>query len=140
MRIPNKLNLALFAMFLILGLILLPFGDYATRIGIAAAAFFVGFVLNAVGVIGGGDVKYIAAMLPYIPPGDLGLFCFILAACLLAAVAVHRIARALPPIRRLVPGWKSWTAGKYFPMGFGLSGGLTAYLAVTAFNLRVGIG
>lgn len=134
MRIANKLNIALFAVFLLSGLILLPFGDYASRIGIAAAALVVGFLLNATGQMGGGDAKFIAAAIPFVDPGDLGVAAFILSACLLAAVVTHRVARAIPAVRNLTPGWKSWMAKK-FPMGLGLAVGLSLYLLVRGFGL-----
>ena len=139
MKIWNGFNISVFCLFLVLGLILLPFGDYLTRIGIALAAFVIGFALNALRVMGGGDAKYIAAFIPFVAPQDLYFFFFVLSVCLLAAVVIHRVARAVPAIRIATPDWVSWSAKK-FPMGLGLSGGLSFYLAIRAFNLPVSIG
>lgn len=138
MKISNVFNLTLFAVFLVSGLILLPLSEYALRIGIGFAALVVGFVLNMRGNLGGGDAKYIAAFIPFVRPHDISLFFFILAFCLLAALVVHRAARAAPWVRAQAPDWKSWTAQK-FPMGLGLSGALSLYLAVRGFNLQLPI-
>lgn len=138
MKITNVFNLSLFAVFLVSGLILLPLSEYALRIGIGFVALVVGFVLNARGNLGGGDAKYIAAFMPFIRPEDISLFFFILAFCLLAALLVHRAARATPWVRAQAPEWKSWTAQK-FPMGLGLSGALSLYLAVRGFSLQLPI-
>lgn len=138
MKIRNKLNLALFAVFLVSGILLLPFTDYLIRIGIAAAALAIGFALNALGKMGGGDVKFIAAFIPFIAPDDLVRFAMILSVCLLAAVATHRLLRAVPAVRRMTPNWESWTRKGYFPMGLGLAPGFSLTLAARAFNLPFG--
>ena len=52
------------------------------------------------------------------------------AVMLLAALVAHRGARGMALIRRLTPDWKSWQAGKDFPMGLALSATLIAYLAL----------
>jgi len=51
---------------------------------------------------------------------------------LLAAFVAHRIARG-SGLRRLAPGWKSWSAGKEFPMGLALGGTLAIYLLTAIF-------
>lgn len=135
MRISNRLNMILFGVFLISGLILLPLEDYGLRVGIAVAALVIGFVINAIGLMGGGDAKYIAAFIAFIDPGELGEFFFVMSICLLTAVFVHRVARASKTMRRATPDWVSWQPEKRFPMGLGLSGGLSFYLALVGFNL-----
>lgn len=133
MKITNRLNLWLLAAFLVSAPFLLAPVEILTRLGIAAAALAIGFVLNQAGKFGGGDAKYIAAFMPFVTPATLSLFLFVLAAALLAAVATHRLARALGA-ERMTPGWKSWRSRK-FPMGLGLSGGFSIYLAITGFGL-----
>jgi len=44
--------------------------------GIGAAALAVGFALFAFGVVGGGDVKLIATLLPWLAPGQIPAFLF----------------------------------------------------------------
>lgn len=139
MRITNRMNILLFCTFLVSGLIFLPPAELGLRVGVAFAALAVGFALNAARVLGGGDGKYIAAFIGFIDPREMSLFFFTLAICLLAAVIVHRGVRRIEPVRDLVPGWKSWRHEK-FPVGLGLSGALSFYLAVEAFNLPFGTG
>lgn len=134
MKITNVFNLTLFGVFVVSGLFLLPFSDYGLRLTIGFAALVIGFVLNASGYMGGGDAKYIAAFLPFVRPEDLSIFFLVLAMCLLAALLVHRLARCTAWVRAQAPDWKSWTADK-FPMGLGLSGALSFYLAMRAFSL-----
>lgn len=134
MKITNRLNLVLFALFLVSGLILLPLQEYAIRLGIGAIALLVGFILNARGNMGGGDAKYIAAFIPFVDPGEISVFFLILSACLLIAVAVHRTARRIPAIRAMAGDWKSWDEKRHFPMGLGLSAAFSFYLAVGGFN------
>ena len=138
MRITNQLNILMFCAFLVTGLLVLPVQEYGIRVGIGVLALVIGFVLNAIGAMGGGDAKYIAAFMPFIAPPDIPYFFFLLALCLLAAVVVHKLAARIRPIKSAVPDWKSWQAGKKFPMGFALSGALILYLAIRAFNLPVG--
>jgi len=138
MRITNQLNMLLFCAFLVTGLLVLPVQEYGLRVGIGILALIIGFFLNAIGAMGGGDAKYIAAFMPFIAPPDIPYFFFLLALCLLAAVIIHKFAGRISAIRSVVPDWKSWQAGKKFPMGFALSGALILYLAVRAFNLPVG--
>ncbi|MEM9231253.1 MAG: prepilin peptidase [Pseudomonadota bacterium] len=135
MRISNRLNIVLFCVFLVAGMIFLPLDDYGLRIAIAVAALVIGFIANMLGVMGGGDAKYIAAFIPFIAPEALYEFLFIMSMCLLTAVLVHRLARATPAVRRYTPDWVSWQPGMRFPMGLGLSGGLSFYLAIVGFNL-----
>ena len=139
MKITNRLNLTLFALFLVSGVILLPLQEFGIRLAIGFLALVVGFILNARGNLGGGDAKYIAAFIPFVAPGDMGLFFFILSLCLLAAVVVHRTARRIPALRATAADWASWGENRRFPMGLGLSGAFSFYLAVKAFSLPVAL-
>lgn len=130
MRISNRAVLLVAAVFLVFGLIALPFETWLWRVAQMALMLAVGFVANTLRVIGGGDAKYIAAMAGFFAPGDLRLVLILFATMLLAAFVTHRLFGALPALRRLTPGWKSWESGKKFPMGLALSGVLLAYLAL----------
>lgn len=133
MKIPNKAVLALLGVWLIVGLLAvaltpLPLKAWAFGWVFAAGALAAGFIANAAGLIGAGDAKYGAAMAPFFVGGDLRLILALFAACLLAAFAAHRLARAIPAFRRASPDWLSWSH-KDFPMGLALSGTLIFYLA-----------
>lgn len=127
MKIPNQAVLALGAVYLVTGPLVLPFGTYLWGWALAAIVLAFGFVLNAAGAFGAGDAKFAAAMAPYFVQSDPRFVMGLAAACLLGAFAAHRLMRALPPVRRALPDWASWTHPR-FPMGLGLSGLLIFHL------------
>lgn len=129
MKITNTTNLALAGVFVVIGLIVLPFDTYLWRLLSLVIVLVVGIVLNAAGVMGAGDSKFIAAAAPFIDLGDLHLLTWLFMATLLAAVVTHRGVR-LTPLRRLAPHWTSWDKGKKFPMGLALGATLIIYLGL----------
>ena len=127
MKITNKANLALLAVFIVTGLIVLPFDAYLWRLAGMVIVLLVGIVLNAAGVMGAGDSKFIAAAAPFVAVGDLVLLMWLFTATLLAAVVTHRGIK-YSRLRRLAPDWASWEQGKKFPMGLALGATLIIYL------------
>ncbi|MBN9889693.1 prepilin peptidase [Salipiger abyssi] len=132
LRITNQANLALVVVFVLVGLIALPFDDYLWRYTHFAAVLVAGIALNAGGVMGAGDAKFAAAAAPMIHVGDLRFLLALFAATLLAAFLSHRIAK-WSGLQRLAPEWKSWSSGKRFPMGMALGGTLALYLILGVF-------
>ena len=135
MTIPNWISIALIAIFIILGLFLLPFETLAWRLGAGFAVLVVGFFLNAARVLGGGDAKFLAAITPYIAFDDVAAFMFILSVSLLVTLALHRLAMRIPAIRRVTAGWASWEAGRHFPMGISIAAAIVVYLFLKVLNL-----
>jgi prepilin peptidase CpaA len=129
MKIPNKANLALAGVFLVVGLWALPLAEYPWRLAQLAGVLVVGILLNAGGLLGAGDAKFLAAAAPFVAPGDALAVTVLFAGVLLAAYVAHRLARATP-LRALAPDWESWQRTKDFPMGFALGPTLLAYLAL----------
>lgn len=127
MKIRNKAVLALAVIFLAIGLIALEPSEYFWRIVTMVVVLFIGIVVNAAGLAGAGDAKFIAAASPFIDPEDVVILCMIFAANLLAAFAAHRIAK-YSGLRNLAPEWESWSKGRKFPMGFSLGSTLAIYL------------
>ncbi len=128
MKIPNKAVMALVAVYVVVGLLTLPFDIYAWRFVHLVVVLAAGVALNALGALGAGDAKFAAAAAPFIAIGDLVMLLLILAATMIFGFAVHRIAKHTA-LRRLAPHWVSWTrAGKY-PLGLSLGGALAIYLA-----------
>ena len=127
MRIPNKAVLALTVVFLVIGLIALPFADYPWRLMQFAIVLAITFIANAAGLMGAGDSKFIAAAAPFVASGDSIIVAIIFAANLLACFAAHRLAK-YTGLRKLAPDWKSWDQGRKFPMGFSLAATLVIYL------------
>ncbi len=132
MKIPNKAVMALFAVFVVVGLAALPLEAYLWRYVQVAAVLALGFVLNLARAVGAGDAKFAAAMAPFISPGDIRVVLVLFAAVLISAYVTHRAARAVPAVRGAFPGWESWSR-KDFPMGLALGGTLIFYLLLGAF-------
>lgn len=132
MRIPNRAVMALAAVFVLLGLFLMPWQVFLWQLSHLVIVLILGIVLNAAGMIGAGDAKFAAAAAPFVALGDMRLLLALFAANLLAAFVTHRLARH-SPLRRLAPGWKSWDMGWDFPMGLSLGATLALYLGLGIF-------
>lgn len=131
MKIPNKAVFALVAVYLVVGLVALPFDVYLWRLSHLVVVLAVGFALNMAGVVGAGDAKFAAAMAPFFPLGDLRLFMVLFGAILLAAVITHRVFRRIPAVTARTGDWVSWSSPK-FPMGLALGASLAFYLILGA--------
>jgi prepilin peptidase CpaA len=129
MRIPNKAVIAMGVVALVIGLLVFPFQTWLWSLALLAIIFVIGFVLNAAGLIGGGDAKFAAAMAPLFVTADLRFFYMLSAACLLGAFIAHRGVRMIPAVRAAAPDWTSW-GHKQFPMGLTLAGMLLFYLVI----------
>ena len=129
MKIPNTAVLTLIGIFVVIGLIALPMSDYAWRFSHLAVMLAFGMVANAIGAIGAGDAKFMAAAAPFVPLGDAGSIALIFSVTLVVAYVTHRLAKA-SPLRRLAPDWTSWTSGNKFPMGYALGGTMVIYLGL----------
>ncbi|MEP2639621.1 prepilin peptidase [Roseobacter sp.] len=134
MKITNQTVVVLALVFVIVGPFAMPdFETYLWRLAQLGIMLVLGIALNAIGAMGAGDAKFIAAAAPFVAAGDLRLIMALLAATLLAAFATHRLARATR-LRRLAPDWASWEQTKKFPMGLALGMTLALYLIFGAFN------
>lgn len=133
MKIPNKAVLALIAVYLVVGLIALPFATWAWQLTHFAVILVFGFLLTMVGVMGAGDAKFAAAAAPFVMLADGINVLAIFAISTIFGFASHRLAR-VSPLRNLVPHWESWERTKEFPMGYPLALTLVAYLALAAIG------
>jgi prepilin peptidase CpaA len=131
MTIPNAAVLTLVAVFAVVGPVALPAGEYGLRWLHVAGVLLLGFTANALGVLGAGDAKLAAAIAPFVAREDAGAFATLFAATLIAAFAVHRLARAVPTIRRRTPHWQSWQRRRHFPLALALGPSLVFYLALS---------
>lgn len=127
MKIPNKAVIAMFAVSVVVGFFVFDLQVWGWSLAIFAVVLLIGFVTSAIGLIGAGDAKFAAAMAPVFVTANLTFLWVLTLACLLGAFVTHRIARAIPAVRRATPDWASWTHAK-FPMGLALSGTLIFYL------------
>ena len=130
MRITNYSVLALFAVFAVGGLFLLPLEVYGWRMLALALVLVAVFVITSLGMVGAGDAKFAAAMAPFVAQGDGLFFVTLFAMVLIGSWITHRSAGRIPAVRRATPDWVSWERGKLFPMGVALSGALVIYLVM----------
>lgn len=138
MRIPNNANIALIAVFIVMGLILLPLPEFGIRLLQGVVVLAICFVLNALGLMGGGDAKLFAAIAPYIALADTGVYFLGLALLGLASVALHRLIRATPSLLKHVADWDSFDMRKTFPFGLPLATSLSCYLLYVATRATAG--
>ncbi len=127
MRIPNQASIVMIAVWIVVGILVVPLKLWAMGLGLGLAVLVVTFIMNAGGLIGGGDAKFAAAMAPAFIHANITLLCMIYVACSLGALAAHRLLKYVPPFRAATPDWKSWTH-KGFPFGTTLSATLIFYL------------
>lgn len=135
MKIPNWISIALVVAFIILGLIFLPFETYLWRLLGGIVVFIIVFLMNMVGLIGGGDAKLAAAFAPYIATSDYGAFLFLLAVAGVITLVAHRIAGRIPAITRATPDWASWKAKRHFPYGLSICVAALYYLIFGVIQL-----
>ncbi len=133
LKIRNGAVEAIGMTYVLLGPLVLPWDMYLWNYSHLLVVLAIGFVLNMAGAMGGGDVKFLAVAAPFVARPDFAAMAYILAACVLGAYALHRVARA-SPLRTRVPDWLSWSSGKRFPMGFPFATALLIYLAMVALG------
>ena len=130
MRIPNYLVLLTAIAFVATGPFLLEFSDFAYRAALGLFILFLGFLLHLTGRIGGGDIKYMSAILPFVARSDYVDFVFILCIFGILGVLAHRSVKWLG----LAPdNWVSWQRKGAYPYGLTLGAALITYLALTGF-------
>jgi prepilin peptidase CpaA len=129
MRIPNAVHVALLAVFAILVLPGLPWQETLLRLAIGAVMFAIGFGLYAANMLGAGDVKYLAAAAPLLPPDPAIILVWLLLVTMagLPVLVLHRLARLLPGTGR----FPSFAEAGYFPYGPAISIGLVCILWLT---------
>ena len=133
MKIPNKAVLTMAAVWVLVGWPLYGLHAWGWGFVLMAIVLAIGFVMNAINAIGAGDAKFAAAMAPMFTGADWRMVAGLYCACLLGAVAVHRIMRSIPAIRRATPDWQSW-GRRDFPMGLALTGTLIFYLLAAVWS------
>lgn len=134
MKIPNQAVLALLAVWLVVGIFVVPLQSWAWGWALGAAMLVAGFIATAAGLVGAGDAKFAAGMAPFFVHADPRFVFGLFAACLLGAFAAHRLVGLIPAFRAATTDWASWTHQK-FPMGLALSGTLIFYLLAALLPL-----
>lgn len=134
MKIKNHAVVALGVVYLCLGPFVMPSVElYLWGFAHFAVVLVVGIVLNAAGVMGAGDAKFLAFAAPYVMIADLTWVGVVFFGILVAAILTHRFTRN-SRLRNLAPDWESWRQGKRFPLGLALGPTLALYLCFAALN------
>jgi prepilin peptidase CpaA len=129
MKIPNKSVLAMAAVWPALGWLAVPtWSAWLWGFAIMAIVLVALYLLYTTGTFGAGDAKYAAAMSGIFVGAPIGFFLALVAASMIGALILHRIARGIPAIRRMTPDWISWEQRLYFPFGLALSMIVVFYL------------
>jgi len=128
LRIPNWCVLAVIALFIVTGLWGLPLDVFAWRVLHGVIVLFVGFGLYSIsgGHVGGGDIKLIAALTPFIAGKDVGFVLVVFAVLSFAGLMIHRFVRGL--LRDRKTGWAAMDQKRFFPAGLLLGGTIMIYL------------
>jgi prepilin peptidase CpaA len=128
LRIPNWTVLAVIAVFVVTGFWGLPWDTVLWRLSHGVIVLLVGFVLYNLsgGRVGGGDVKMIAALTPFISGPWLGFVLITYALVSLLGLMLYRFVRAL--IRDRTTGWKAFDQKRFFPAGLLLGATIMIYL------------
>ncbi|MBI3710168.1 MAG: prepilin peptidase [Proteobacteria bacterium] len=105
-EIPDSLSIAIVAAFLVAAFGRLGLADIGWHLAVGLAVFAVGAVLFAIGYMGGGDVKLLAASVTWVGwPGLLRYLVFVAAAGGIIAAALL-VMRALWATRaQSAPAW-----------------------------------
>jgi prepilin peptidase CpaA len=130
LRIPNWCVIAVVGLFIVTGLWGLPLDVFAWRFLHGVIALVVGFGLYSIsgGNVGGGDIKLIAALTPFIAGPDVGRVLLIFVVLSFTGLLIHRFARGL--LRDRKTGWAALDQKRFFPAGLLLGGTIMIYLGV----------
>lgn len=134
MRIPNVACYALFISFLVLAPLIFDLNEYGFRIIQGILVLIGGFFATSIGLVGGGDSKFAAAMAPFIALSEIFPFIFIIGIMSFISIALHKLVGVTPGLKNLIKDWDSWNAHGMFPFGITLAGSLIAYLLLNIWQ------
>ncbi len=132
MRIPNVACFALFISFLILAPLIYDFHQYGFRIAQGLVVLFFGFFATGIGLVGGGDSKFAAAMAPFIALENIFPFIFLIGILSLISVGLHKLIGITPGLKNHIKDWDSWNEHGMFPFGVTLAASLIAHLVLNS--------
>lgn len=118
MRIPNRLVGYALVVF-VLSCPLLTLEDIGIRIAAATIVLTFGFVMFALRLFGGGDVKMMAVLMLFIPAGAFSVYAFVFSVSMILGVLIILSLRAL--VFRTSSSFVSMRAAGTFPMGISIA-------------------
>jgi len=131
MRIPNALSLAALVLFLA-AMPFLGWHEITLRVGLASAVFLLGFISFALGLFGGGDVKFLSVLMLFVPSQAVALYGWGFSVSMLIGVGFILTLRAAPWLEDT--DWVTIRARGTFPMGISIAlSGLLLPFLTTAF-------
>lgn len=133
MKIKNQTVYAIAAAFCVAGLVTLPWPTFGWQAAQLVIMLVLGIGLNAIGAMGAGDAKFLAAAAPFVFLGDLQVALLLLCGTMIAGFLLHRIV-LFTPLHRLAPTWESWQRKRQYPAGLSLGSWLAVYLGLAAFG------
>lgn len=134
LKIRNWQVLAVFAIFLITGLWGLEIDTFFWRLLFGFLVLAIGFAMFALGLIGGGDAKMAAALMPFVQPADIGTFLVIYA--IVALILLLALRWVMQANRHEPTGWLSVdqmdkpARERVFPMGLIFGVTIVIYLGL----------
>lgn len=138
MRIPNEISVYAGLAFILVMPFFLPYDSYGLRIAIGGWVLVAGFVLNTLGLLGGGDAKFATVMAPFVAPGHYIYVLMAYLASILICVALHRLVGFIAVRTGTLQDWESFSSGKKFPMGLPITVAMLVYLSANAAGLIPG--
>ncbi len=128
LRIPNWSVLAVLGVFIVTGLWGLPLDVFGWRLLAGVIVLFVGFALYSLGGgnVGGGDIKMMAALTPFIAGKDVAFVLIVFACLSFVGIMLHKLVRA--KLRDRETGWKALDQQRFFPVGLLLGATIMLYL------------
>jgi prepilin peptidase CpaA len=133
MRIPNVACYSLFIGFLLLGPLIFDLNEYGIRIAQGIIMLIVGFFATSIGLVGGGDAKFTAALAPYVALTQIFPFVFIIGIMSIVSIVLHKLVGVTPGLKNLIKDWDSWNTHGMFPFGVTLAGSLIVYLLLSSW-------
>lgn len=131
LRIPNAIVYAALALFVVT-LPLVPYAEALGRAMVAAACFLICFFIYHLRMIGGGDAKFLPAVILFVPVGDVAAFMYCFSFGLALGIASLSIARTLVQDPELVNGWTSLARPRTFPVGYAIAIAALTYASLGA--------
>ncbi len=133
LKIPNNVVLPMAAVWPLLGWIAVPtWTAWFWGLAIMAIALVLVYLLFTIGLMPGGDGKYIAAMSGIFVGAPTAWLIYLIPGCMIGAAILFLIMSFIPQIRRLTPDWGSWDQGqgrrRIVPFGLALSSMVVIYL------------
>lgn len=117
MRIPNWFSLSTVGFFLIIAIVFPP-SDLWLRLLVAGSVFGIGFAGFCFNLWGGGDVKFLSALMLFIPVTTLSVFGYVFSAALLLGIVLILGLRRVPALAG--QHWKAISGSTKFPMGLSI--------------------